>query len=205
MFRILSSRAKRGICSLLNIRRVARQLGSTDAAEIAEAALVLPLVAMLLLGIIWFGRAFNIYSTIQQAAQQGAITAARPTCATCGNAIAPDGTVSACPISSGSGSVTYAVETVMCASNLDPTQIPVNANAPAPVSCATPPAPVPCTNPGNITICRQVLLNAPTSTQPPQCGTIVSFQYPFQFNFPGTSLNMQKIILSAQAQSRMEN
>jgi hypothetical protein len=34
---------------------------------------------------------------------------------------------------------------------------------------------------------------------------MVSFQYPFQFNFPGTSLNLQQIILSAQAQSRMEN
>ncbi len=54
-----------------------RKLGSADGAEIAEAALVLPLVFMLLMGIIWFGRAFNIYSTIQQAAQQGAIKAAR--------------------------------------------------------------------------------------------------------------------------------
>jgi len=34
---------------------------------------------------------------------------------------------------------------------------------------------------------------------------VVSFQYPFQFYLPFTSLNMQKIILSAQAQSRMEN
>jgi len=33
----------------------------------------------------------------------------------------------------------------------------------------------------------------------------VSFQYPFQFNLPFTSLNMQQIILSAQAASRMEN
>src|SRR6266699_2996400 len=53
--------------------------------EIAEAALVLPLVFMLLLGIVWFGRAFNIFSTIQQAAQQGAIFTARGTCVTCNN------------------------------------------------------------------------------------------------------------------------
>jgi Flp pilus assembly protein TadG len=190
---------------LLNIKRIARQLVGTDGAEIAEAALVLPLVAMLLFGIIWFGRAFNIYSTIQQAAQQGALTAARATCATCGDAPAPDGSVTTCPVTGSPGSVTYAVETVMCASNLDPTQIPPNSNSPSPVSCANPATPVTCSNPGNITICRQVLLNPPASTQPPQCGTIVSFQYPFQFNFPGTSLNMQKIILSAQAQSRMEN
>jgi hypothetical protein len=67
--------------------------------------------------------------------------------------------------------------------------------------------PVPCTTTSdNITICRQVLLNfSASATQPPQCGIIVSFQYPFQFYLPFTSLNMQKIILSAQAQSRMEN
>jgi len=34
---------------------------------------------------------------------------------------------------------------------------------------------------------------------------MVSFQYKFQALLPGTSLNMQQIVLSAQAQSRMEN
>src|SRR5271167_4622862 len=82
-----------GICSVLTLKRILRQLATTDGAEIAEAALVLPLVFMLLLGIVWFGRAFNIYSTIQQAAQQGAITAARATCATCGDAPAAVTTV----------------------------------------------------------------------------------------------------------------
>jgi hypothetical protein len=191
---------------LLTIKRITRKLGSTDGAEIAEAALVLPLVFMLLLGIVWFGRAFNIYSTIQQAAQQGAIAAARATCATCGNTSALDGTVTSCPVTGSPGSVTYAIESVMCASNLDPTQIPVNSNAPSPISCVSPPTPVTCTSPGNITICRQALLNSPVSaTQTPQCGTVVSFQYPFTFYFPGTSLNLQQITLSAQAQSRMEN
>ena len=194
MFRILSSRAKRGICSLRNIKRIARQLRSTNGAEIAEAALVLPLVAMLLFGIIWFGRAFNIYSTIQQAAQQGAITAARATCATCGDAFPADATV------------TGAVEAVMKSSNLDTTQILVNAPS-SPLFCANPPYPTGAckTTADNVTICRSVQLNPPASTQPPQCGTIVSFQYPFKFNFPGTPLNMQTIKLSAQAQSRMEN
>jgi len=46
--------------------------------EIAEAALVLPLVFMLLLGIIWFGRAFDIYSTLSHAAREGARVAAVP-------------------------------------------------------------------------------------------------------------------------------
>ena len=139
-------------CTLPNIKRIARQLRSTDGAEIAEAALVLPLVAMLLFGIIWFGRAFNIYSTIQQAAQQGAVTAARATCATCSDAFPTDGPPTT------NGTVTAAVEAVLKASNLDPAQIPVNSNPPNPVSCATPPTP-PCTTTDKITICRQALLN----------------------------------------------
>jgi Flp pilus assembly protein TadG len=183
---------------MLNIRRIARQLVRTDGSEIAEAALVLPLVFMLLLGIIWFGRAFNIYSTITQAAQQGAITAARASCATCTppNASPTDATV---------GGV---INAVLQASSIDPAQIPVNSNPPAPIFCPSPPNPPggACTTTNNITICRQALLNPPASaTQPAQCGVIVSFQYPFQFYLPFTSLNLQRIVLSAQAQSRMEN
>jgi hypothetical protein len=176
----------------MKVNLIARKLGSTDGAEILEAALVLPLVFMLLLGIIWFGRAFNIYSTIQQAAQQGAITAARSTCATCTNSFPSDATV------------TGVVEGVMKSSNLDTTQIktwnPGLSACPSPPGGGCPPPTI-----DNITVCRNVQLNLPVSTQPAQCGTVVSFQYPFQFYLPFTSLNLQNIILSAQAQSRMEN
>jgi Flp pilus assembly protein TadG len=170
-------------------------LRSVEGAEIAEAALVLPFVFMFLLGIIWFGRAFNIYSTIQQAAQQGAITAARATCATCASA-------NAFPTDN---AVVNAVEAVMKASNIDPAQIPTNTNPPAPTFCATPPGGACTTGTSKITVCRNAILNSPASTDPQQCGSIVSFQYPFQFYLPFTSLNMQQITLSAQAQSRMEN
>jgi TadE-like protein len=181
------------------LNRIARQFTSTEGSEIAEAAVVLPLVFMLLLGIVWFGRAFNIYSTITQAAQQGAITAARPTCATCA---CPSGIT--CPTD---GVVATAVYAVMRASSVDPNQVPPSSNPPTPVSCVNPPALATCTHPNNITICRQALLNSPpvSATQPPQCGVVVAFQYPFQFYLPFTSLNLQTITLSAQAQSRMEN
>jgi hypothetical protein len=183
---------------MLNIKRTASQLASMDGAEIAEAAVVLPVAFMFLLGIIWFGRAFNIYSTITQAAQQGAITAARASCATCTPPNTPptDATVDG------------VINAVLQASSIDPAQIPVNSNPPAPTFCASPPNPPggACKTTNNITICRQALLNPPASTiQPAQCGVIVSFQYPFQFYLPFTSLNLQKITLSAQAQSRMEN
>jgi len=178
----------------MNIKRIASKLRGTEAAEIAEAALVLPLVFTLLLGIIWFGRAFNIYSTIQQGAQQGAITAARFSCATCGNASTSD------------AAITGVVEAVMKSSSLDTTQI-ITYPSSRPTFCPNPPYPAgTCSTPNdNITICRNVQLNAGAANQPAQCGATVSFQYPFAFNLPGTSLNMRRIVMTAQAQSRMEN
>jgi Flp pilus assembly protein TadG len=179
---------------------------SSDAAEIAEAALVLPLVFMFLLGIVWFGRAFNIYSTIQQAAQQGAITAARET----------QGTV-AYPTPA---SVATVVESVLGASSLgtaacsgSPQSNCIIADTPTVTPCpvAQYPPPTNGTCPpasDNITVCYNIQLNTQTPPNPnatPLCGTLVVFQYPFSFFLPFTSLNMQQITLTAQAQSRMEN
>jgi len=172
--------------------RIMRKLGRADGAEIAEAALVLPLVFMFLLGIVWFGRAFNIYSTITQAAQRGAVIAARPACGTCGNSFPSD------------SQVKDAVYAVTDASNLDRNLITQNPPSPTPTFCPSPPAPLGACSPviSSITICRSVVLN--TATNPVQCGVIVSFKYPFKFYLPFTSLNMQQVTLAAQAQSRME-
>ena len=182
--------------------RIMRKLGREDGAEIAEAALVLPLVFMFLLGIVWFGRAFNIYSTVTQAAQQGAATAARPACATCGQPVDNwNGTTFP-----GDTTVENSVFAVMDASSLDRSQIIMY--LPMAITCPPPAPPGNCGTTGNgISICRSVLLNPSGAVPPPppQCGTIVSFQYPFKFNLPFTSLNMQQIVLKAQAQSRMEN
>jgi len=179
------------------MRLLAHKLRGTEAAEIAEAALVMPVVFIFLLGIIWFGRAFNIYSTITQAAQQGAIVAARPTCATC----AAPGSSWGGTSFPGDTTVAGAVTSVMQASSLDPNQI-IATSLPG------------CPTSSNIQICRQVLLNSTTGNapqactpgNPPQvCGTIVSFQYPFQFYLPFTSLNLSRVVMNAQGQSRMEN
>lgn len=176
------------------MRAMVQRLKHSEGAEIAEAALVMPVVFLFLLGIIWFGRAFNIYSTIQQAAQQGAITAARPSCATCSS-----GSPFPAP-----GTIASTVTAVMQASNLDPGQILNPGGATAP-----------CTTSSNITICQGVLLNPPSNPTQVQscpiptpteiCGTMVTFQYPFQFYLPFTSLNLSQVIMTAQAQSRMEN
>ena len=179
--------------------KLLHRLNRTDGSEVAEAALVLPLLFMFLLGIVWFGRAFNIYSTITQAAQQGAVTAARPYCATCGQPVDNWNNTSF----PGDTTVENSVFSVMDASSLNRTQ--VEAYFPVVVFCPTPPAPAGncVTTSNNVTICRSVLLNPAGTTA--QCGTIVSFQYPFQMSLPFTSLNMQQIVLKAQAQKRMEN
>jgi hypothetical protein len=173
------------------MRKILSKLERVDGAEIAEAALVLPLVFMFLLGIVWFGRAFNIYSTITQAAQRGAILASRPTCATCGNSFPSD------------GEVANAVYSVTDASNLDRGSITANPPTTIPPSCPFQPPATCSPTLSPITVCRPVALNS--VSVPAQCGVIVSFKYPFQFYLPFTSLNRQVITLTAQAQSRMEN
>ena len=83
----------------------------TRGAEIAEAAAVLPLMFMFLLGIFWFGQAFSIYGAITRAAQEGARAGAVPYCATCAgtNTFTQYGT-----------NAVNAVQTAMIASKLDP-------------------------------------------------------------------------------------
>src|ERR1700693_4960277 len=52
-------------------------------AEVAEAAVILPVLFLLLFSIYWFGRGFNVYGTINHAAREGARAAAVEACATC--------------------------------------------------------------------------------------------------------------------------
>ena len=176
-------------------------VAESSGAEIAEAAFVLPVVFFFVFGIIWFGRAFNIYSTINSAAHEGARTAARPTCATCDATGTWNGT--GLP---GDQAVEDAVVSVLQASRVDKTRI--SAYVPAHTFCAVPPPAPPgtCTaSVNNITVCRFVRLNPPGT--PEQCGTLVSFQYPFQFllEYTPSALAQRQVILSAEAEARMQN
>jgi Flp pilus assembly protein TadG len=167
-------------------------LRDTGASEIAEAALVLPLAFMMLLGIYWFGRAFNIYATINHAAREGARAAVAPTCATC------------TPLSNAQivSQATTAVEQALKASSVDPHQI--QAYSPLPTTfCGT----GTCTAAGvsgNINVCGPVQLTPTTSSYPPVCGTAVLFEYPYQFWLPFTSLNQQQFLLKADVQMKGE-
>jgi Flp pilus assembly protein TadG len=171
-------------------RTLCRLARETRAAEIAEAAAVLPLMFMMLLGIFWFGQAFSIYGAITRAAQDGARAGAAPTCSTCSSG------------SSAAANAVAAVNADLLASKLDPTQIQVPPSPPAFTACTG--GSNTCASGLNICVQGPVQL-APTSTGGTGvCGISVSFQYPFQFWLPFTSLNKQKIWLTTSARVRME-
>jgi len=178
------------------LRRLA---GETRGAEIAEAAAVLPLMFMMLLGIFWFGQAFSMYGTITRAAQEGARAAAAPQCATCAAAGTP------------AGNAYGAIQTVLTTAKLDPnkTQWPAPANVPSLLSCSTG-STVQCDG-SQTNVCVQGSQAASQGVQLSDsvqgsgvCGVSVSFQYPFQFWLPFTSLNKQQILLNASARVRLE-
>ncbi len=178
---------------LILTRSIVRRLADdTNGAEIAEAAAVLPLMFMILLGIFWFGQAFSIYGAITRAAQEGARAGVAPTCTTC--------TASA---NSAATNAVNAVNSAMTASKLDPTQAQFLTSTPSFSSCSG--ASTSCSGAStNVCVQAPVVLKDSSATSG-VCGLSVSFQYPFQFWLPFTSLNKQKIWIPASARVRMEN
>ena len=62
---------RRALC-LLNVSRVPGLLRNDRGTEIVEAALTLPIIIILVVGMLEFARAAIIYTTLQDAARQGA-------------------------------------------------------------------------------------------------------------------------------------
>ena len=179
--------------------RLKKLVAGTGGSEIAEAALVLPILFMLLLGIYWFGRAFNVYATMNHAAREGARAAvaqscASPTCASPNTPLTAD-------------LVAAQVKQALQASHLDPAQAAFPASLPVRTLCGTV-TPVSCSaiGGGNPQVCvrfnvqLQPPASLPTGSGAPACGVSVEFQYPYQFSLPFTSLNMQSITLNAGVQ-----
>ena len=167
------------------------------ASQIAEAALVMPIVFLLFLGIFWFGRAFNIYATINHAAREAARQAATSSCALCGNV----------DYSSNPDPIAAVVGQALMASKLDPNQ--VQQTTPNLCACGAPScvSSVQCApiSAGQPQVCIQfnVQLN-PVATTPGSCGVSVAFRYPYQFYLPFTSLNLQQIYLPTEALAKGE-
>lgn len=191
--------------------RIARKLvHEDDASQIAEAAMVLPMAFMFLIGVFWFGQAFRIYGTINHAAREGARAATAPACSTCA-------------ANDPSQNAFNAVQAALAAAKLDPAQLQQPTNIPTVCSCTaagtvcTGAATVACDS-GQSNICVQgvnhagatlsennIRLSSSTGNNGAGvCGVSVSFQYPYTFWLPFTSLNKSTIKLQAQAEMRVE-
>jgi hypothetical protein len=196
-----------------NWLKVAR---GTRGAEIAETAMILPLLFVFIMAVFWFGQAYRIYGTITQAARQGARAAVAPACSTC--------TASSDP----SANAWAAVQSTMQAAHLDPTQLRPPTTLPPLCSCSSSASTTSCTggsvvscDSGETNICVQgvshpngnsdpalegnVELSAPGQGGAGECGISVSFQYPYSFWLPFSALNKETIQLRAQAEMRSES
>jgi Flp pilus assembly protein TadG len=178
--------------------------------EIAEAAMVLPLLFLILMAVFWFGQAFRIYTTLTQAARQGARAAVAPLCATC-----PTGT------STSTQNAISAVSNALTVSNLNTSQlVPLtqwtqanfcpcgstsSGSCTGSVSCAS--------DPSNSNVCVQpgVQLSFTAQGGAGECGTAVSFRYKYPYSFklpcwpqPCTPLDLSTFTIPAQAEMRSE-
>jgi hypothetical protein len=158
--------------------------------------------------------AFRIYGAITHAAREGARAAAAPACTTC---VATDPSQNAWT----------AVQSVMNAAKLDPTQLKPPTTPPALCACS----PTGTTTCGSAVSCDtggggashicvqgvshskksgldvdnvQLSSTAGANGGAGECGVSVSFQYPYKFWLPFSSLNNQTVNLRAQAQMRVE-
>jgi len=145
-------------------------------AELMEMAFVLPILLSLLFGVIWLGRAYNIYETMTRAAREGARVAAASSCATCGNAAA---TVA---------NVENAVMNSLSAANIDTTKVTIP-------TCG-----------GNLSskVCylRNFQLNN-VGDDPAEFGVVVSLSYQVTFPIPFVTIN--PITVTARVQMRQES
>lgn len=160
--------------------------------EIAEAAAVLPLMFLVLLGIFWFGQAFSIYGTTARAAHEAALAAAESTCTTCTAGSIPE------------QNANNTLRNILTTANLNIS----NVNQPTPnpnlLSCGGTTT-VPCES--GYAFCYQgsVQLSTTAAGAVPACGVSVSFVYQYQFWLPFTSLNKQTINIRAAAQAPLES
>jgi len=149
-------------------------------AELFEFALVVPILLTLLLGVIWIGRAYNVYETITRAAREGARYAVLPSSVANSNTYTDSYTTPGSCLSNPTTIFTNYVSPALSASSLDPSKV--------------------------AGYCEQaVVINPDTDSSVAQCGIEISFQYPVKMAIPFTSLSATTFNISTSVQMRMEN
>jgi hypothetical protein len=182
------------------ITRLIRQLGGNRGSEIAEAALVIPIAFLILLSIYWFGRAFNVYATINHAARQGVRAAIANTCGSCGNG----SNISAIPTQVGQALQAAGMDPGLAISETVAHVACTYGQANQCSAVTGPPALWVCTNVQLVPPASWTQLQLEGGPGTPPCGVSVDFQYPYQMFLPGTILNNAPLKLSAHVQMRVE-
>ena len=195
----------------MRFSRIRRIWHDCTAAEIAEAAFVLPLMFVFLIGIFQFARVYMVYSTMQRAAQEGAHAAAGSNCATCPSPPAHQLTVDLV--------ATNFVHPVFAVSHVD--DAPLIPPVPATIlnSCSAGNPQVDCESEATssvpqICLRRNAILNAKSGTigtptsGTPVCGTALSMTYPYGFSLPSVSssppyISKQTFTLNLKAQAQV--
>jgi Flp pilus assembly protein TadG len=173
----------------MKISALKHSLGDATGTEIAEAALVLPIMFLILLGIYYFGLALSTYETINHAATEAARVAAMETCATCARP------------SSNTALAGNAAQAVLQAAGLNPASAtPPGAETVTACGINTTPT---CNDPGSPHMCVYYFVSLNSTGQLNACGVYVSMQYPYTFNLPLASLN-QPLMLKARVQLKSE-
>jgi Flp pilus assembly protein TadG len=174
--------------------RKSGQLSNESGQQIAEAALVLPILFLILLSIFWFGRAFNMASTVERAAKH-AVEAFHQTCGTCGNTAPTNAQI---------------VASVNAALQDDHLAVANVTNYSPPFACQPTSAPT-CTTLQGVEICTGAPLTCGTTTcqtPPVACGTDpelgVRVSFGYRFTSPLPIANLQAITLHASALSPTE-
>ncbi len=185
-----------------------RWLHGTCGAEIAETAMILPLLFMMVMAIFWMGQAFRTYGSLANAARAGVRAAVAPICTTC----------TATTVTSPAQIAQTAAQNALAAASVNAANLLPNTQWTPPTLCqcrsgaaactATSSAVVPCdTTVTNMCVQENVQLTYPNGQGGMYtCGTSVSmrYQYPYNFTIPLTSLNLRNIQLPGQAQMRAE-
>lgn len=148
-------------------------------AEVVEFALVFSLLMMLMLGIVVFARAYNVYQTITRAAREGARMAVLP-------ASIYDQTKGANQYID--NSVTYS-----------------SPNSAIFDDYIKPALEAASLNPALVTDYVQKVAWLDPNDPQPECGAIISFAYPFELDLPFTSERMMTLSLHTRVQMRREN
>jgi Flp pilus assembly protein TadG len=144
-------------------------------AEQIEFALAVSVLMTLLLGIVVFAQGYHVYQSITRAAREGVRMAVMPTAYNLGSTYM-DGS----NISKASSSTVFNayIAPVLQSANLNPNLV---SNYDEKVAW----------------------LNQGSTDQ--QCGVIISFAYPYQFNIPFTTLRLTTISIPTQVQMRLED